>query len=832
MNKRFLDFFKPKHYQLELGLDRSGRKFSGKVILIGEQLAGEFYLHADRLNITKITSKGQPIDFKHKDYQLTLRPQSKLTNQPIEIEFSGMITDQMNGIYPCYYKIDDRPYEMLATQFESHYARQAFPCIDEPAAKATFDLTLVTETGVTVLSNTPQTSQTEQNQRLTTKFETTPKMSPYVLAFVVGDLIKLSRKTRSDVEVNAYASAAYNPNDLKFALDVACNSMDWFEEYLGVPFPLPKCDHVALPDFSAGAMENWGLITYRQGYLLSNESTNQSLRQAIAKVIAHELAHMWFGNLVTMSWWDELWLNESLASLLENLALEARYPEIDTWSTFYSNNYSWLRNRDQSPGVQPIITPIEHPDQISTIFDGAIVYTKGAVIMEMLRRHLGDKLFRKSLRGFLKEFAYKTASTEDFLGYFDQISQQDVTNLIKPWLYQSGYPMLNIKAKNSQLAITQSQFGYDSDQTWPIPLFANQAELPKILDQPETTCNFDPSRPLILNHQIANCSITNYDPKLKTKLRQSIADGQVCRLDRLNFIESQALLAEQQIIPSHELIDDLISFANETELAVWQGMLTPIAKLRFFVKDRPSEAKFKQLIAQITRPQDAALKAKKKLNFNQKWLSRLLTDKLVYAEDQATLKQMNKLFQANKKCLDNLPANHRRSILTVQIRHYFSQSLFDNFLETYQTTNEVELKFDLEHALTAVQNQKAGEILIKQLTNPEVIKPQDMQIFFHYLMLNSTTKPLAWQWLTNNFENLRRQFSDNKDYVGFMTTASMAIRTQGEFDQFIDLFAPYQNDLAMERDFKVAKTEISRKIKLWRDQIEAVEQKLEDLKLD
>ena len=371
--KHLLDTFTPHHYNLTLDLTRAEEKsFSGTVIIAGESTGQSISLHAKDLTIHTASIDDQPAEFSHGEFdELRLsRPELSSGQHAIRIDFSGTITDAMHGLYPCYFSHDGVKKQLFATQFESHHAHEVFPCVDEPAAKATYDVTLVTAPGLTVLGNMPVTEASERDGALTTTFATTPRMSSYLLAFVVGELHKKTARTKSGVEVNIWATLAQSEDTLDFALDIATHSIDFYDEYFGVPYPLPKSDHVALPDFSSGAMENWGLITYRESCLLADPKlTPESSRRFIATVIAHELSHQWFGNLVTMQWWNELWLNESFANMMEYVAVDALHPEWRMWEDFATSEVTAALRRDSLDGVQPVQADVNHPDEISTLFD-------------------------------------------------------------------------------------------------------------------------------------------------------------------------------------------------------------------------------------------------------------------------------------------------------------------------------------------------------------------------------------------------------------------------------------------------------------------------------
>ena len=414
---RLLDTFMPHHYALTLDLTHAEEKsFSGSVIISGESTGESISLHSKELTIHSALIDDQPAEFSLGEFdELRLsRPELSSGQHTVRIDFSGAITDAMHGLYPCYFTHDGVKKQLFATQFESHHAREVFPCVDEPAAKATYDVTLVTAPDLTVLGNMPVTESSEKNGALTTTFATTPRMSSYLLAFVVGELHKKSAHTTSGVEVNVWTTPAQSEDILDFALDIATRSIDFYDKYFGVPYPLPKSDHVALPDFSSGAMENWGLITYRESCLLADPKlTPESSKRFIATVIAHELSHQWFGNLVTMQWWNDLWLNESFANMMEYVAVDALHPEWRMWEDFATGEVTAALRRDSLDGVQPVQADVNHPDEISTLFDPAIVYAKGGRLLVMVRRLIGEEAFRTGLKLYFEKFAYQNTVGND-----------------------------------------------------------------------------------------------------------------------------------------------------------------------------------------------------------------------------------------------------------------------------------------------------------------------------------------------------------------------------------------------------------------------------------
>ena len=482
---------------------KSARLIRGTATIRGQHLAAEpIRLHAKDLRVEETTVNGQAVKTSASGDTLTLNNTDKGLVQ-IAIKFSLPLTDAMHGIYPCYYQHQGQKCELYATQFESHHAREAFPCVDEPEAKATFAISILSNEPV-VLSNMPVISQRESSEETLTTFEQTPRMSTYLAAFVAGDLQRATTATKSGVEVNVYATPAQSADSLNWALQHAAQTIDFFNEYFGVPYPLPKSDHVALPDFSSGAMENWGLVTYRETALLADPATaSVSTRQYIATVIAHELSHQWFGNLVTMKWWNNLWLNESFATLMEYLATDALHPDWRQWDEFANNEGVAALRRDSIDGVQPVQTDVSSPAEISALFDGAIVYAKGGRLLRMMQLWIGDEAFRAGLKQYFTRFKYSNTTGDDLWECLSQASGKDVGALMNTWISQPGYPVVYASLDNSELTLRQEQFftgpHQPSDRLWPIPLGANDQRLPEILKEREQCLSPAPDRLLLLN---------------------------------------------------------------------------------------------------------------------------------------------------------------------------------------------------------------------------------------------------------------------------------------------------------------------------------------------
>src|SRR3989338_4959221 len=337
----------------------------------------------------------------------------------------------MRGFYRSQFEHEGRTKYIVTTQFESTDARRAFACVDEPSAKAVFDVTLIVPKHFCAISNTYETSVKEHKSGYQIiEFAPTPKMSTYLLAFIAGEFEHIEAKTKEGITVRVFATPG-KIHQAKFALDVSVKTLSYFSDYFKVPYPLPVLDLIAIPDFPSGAMENWGAVTYRESAILvdSDHSSLQN-KQWVALVIAHELAHQWFGNIVTMEWWTHLWLNEGFATYIEYLAVDKLFPKWDIWTQFSTNDLGRALHLDALLNTHPIEIPVHHPDEIGEIFD-EVSYAKGASVIRMLASYLGEKDFRAGLHHYLKKHSYKNTETLHLWQAFEKVSGKPVAKMMR-----------------------------------------------------------------------------------------------------------------------------------------------------------------------------------------------------------------------------------------------------------------------------------------------------------------------------------------------------------------------------------------------------------------
>lgn len=389
----------------------------------------------------------------------------------LQVNFTGKLEDDLNGFYLSSYKRGNKTTYLATTQFQPTHARQAFPCFDEPAMKAQFRVILVRKEHMKSLSNMPKIREDKREDGFIADiYNTSAKMSTYLLAFVVCDFGYVENKTKSGVKVRVWT----RPDALgqaHFALDVGTKILEYFEEYFDIPYPLPKQDMIAVPDFDAGAMENWGLITYREALLLCDpEATSEAQKGSVSSIISHEMAHQWFGNLVTPKWWDDLWLNEGFASYVEYMGIEFLFPERKPFQISILDSLNSALSFDGLASSHPIYQPVSDPDQIREIFD-SISYLKGVSLIRMMRFFLGDETFRDGIRNYLKKLAYGESTDDDLWQALAEQSKSDgrdldVKMIMDTWVLQMNYPVVMVKRTGeNQLTVTQERFVIDTDSS-------------------------------------------------------------------------------------------------------------------------------------------------------------------------------------------------------------------------------------------------------------------------------------------------------------------------------------------------------------------------------
>lgn len=834
---RLIAQFAPEHYKLDLVPDADTMRLRGMVEVTGRKVGRPSHritFHQNGLKITtariiRVTPQGDQeipvtrINHHKSLFEVRLHTTETLYpgNYRVDMTFEAPITTDMNGLYPCFFTKDNVKHTLLMTQFESHYARDAFPCIDEPEAKATFDLSLTTPEGQTVLGNTPVATREVVDDKIHTTFETTPRMSSYLLAFVIGDLHHKTAHTKSGVEVSVWGTIAQPADSFDYALDVAVRSIEFFEDYFGVAYPLKKADHVAVPDFSAGAMENWGLITYREVALLAYpDEASQSSREMIATVIAHETSHQWFGNLVTMRWWNDLWLNESFANLMEYRAVDALFPEWHIWSTFYGQEGLSALRRDAIPGVQAIKTEVHHPDEINTLFDPSIVYAKGGRLLYMLMNYIGEDAFRRGLSAYFATHAYKNTEGADLWQSLSEASGNDIASFMNPWLERSGFPLISVTQKDTTVIVTQEHFSdtpakADPDRIWPTPLFANNPKVNELLTSSNHTSILDGPEYVIVNEGGHGHYLVRYtEAEHRSALKARIAAHNLGEVDRLMILNTSAMLARAGYVSFTETLDLLDAYHDEASEVVWDIIAVVLGDAKRFVDiDEAVDAALKALTATLIPQQFARLGWDEKAN--ESAADRKLRATIIglgsYAEVPEILSHGRQLFEAYRHDPAAVATELRSLVFGIAVKTELPGAV-DYLLEVHATTTNSELKRDITAALTITRSPAVGERLLSLLKDPELIKPQDADRWLAHLLHNHYMKGLAWDWMVNNWSWIDETYGRDKTFDYFPRYASAICNTPEWQEKYDALFSDKLDNPILRRNILIGQAEIAARV--------------------
>lgn len=842
--EHFIEKFVPENYNIFLDINRTEKSFSGNVAITGEALDNVISFHQKDLTIASVLLDNQNLDFKFDNQQESLSIDLPETGTiTLVIEFSGKITDNMTGIYPSYYTVDGMKKEVISTQFESHFAREAFPCVDEPEAKATFDLSIKFDQAADeiVLSNMPEVDAERRKETGLWTFDTTPRMSSYLLAFALGDLQGKTASSKNGTEVGVFSTKAHNPKTLDFALDIAVRVIDFYEDYFGVRYPIPLSYHVALPDFSAGAMENWGLVTYREVYLLVDENSTVKSRQNVALVVAHELAHQWFGNLVTMKWWDDLWLNESFANMMEYVSIDAIEPSWNIFEDFQTTGVPLALQRDATDGVQSVHVAVNHPDEINTLFDPAIVYAKGSRLMHMLRRWLGDDDFRAGLKIYFEKHQYSNTIGHDLWDALSEASGKDVAAFMDAWLEQPGYPVVTAEVVDDTLVLSQKQFfigeGQDQNRIWPIPLNTNWTGLPETLTEERLAIpNFSQlaaqnEGALRLNTANTAHYITNY----KGQLLKAVLN-QLTELDttsKLQVVQERRLLAESGEIPYAELIPLLTKLTDETSYLVSEAIAQVVDGLDMFMDEgSEAQAEFKALVNRLMQKNYDRLGFEPQVGesdedemVRQKAISLML-----YADNADAVAKAEEIFDAHKENIESIPASIRLSVLANQVKHAETEELVSLYLDCYVKTNDGNFRRQLAAALSNTKEKATVERILGELKNKDVVKPQDLAMSWYRPFLNKDFSQGAfWNWACENWDWITSALGGDMSFDKFVIYPANTFKTPERLEEYKAFFEPQLDDMAISRNITMGIKEISARINLINTSKAAVESALAEL---
>ena len=796
---------RPTRYRLTLTPDLRKFTFAGSVA-IEVEVAGAtstITLHASELAISTaslttaggkaIKAKRIAMNEKAETATLTLERPAPKGKAVLELAFTGTLNDQLRGFYRSQYAgPDGKPRYLATTQFEATDARRAFPCWDEPAVKATFEVTLVTPKDLAAISNMPIVSERAvAGEKRAVRFAETPRMSTYLLALIVGDLACVEGKAKDGTPVRVWTTRGKEWQG-QFALQNSIKLLAYFNEYFGIKYALPKMDHIAIPDFAAGAMENWGAITYRETALLFDPKNSAAqARQRILEVVSHEMAHMWFGDLVTMAWWDDLWLNESFASWMGDKAVDHLYPEWNMWTQFIYQDTNAGLALDGLKNSHPIEQKVNDPSEIRELFD-AISYSKGGATLRMIEEHLGEEAFRDGLRQYMTKHQYGNARGRDLWSALQRASGKPVTAIMNSWVKQTGFPVLEVQTRRAKgkttVRLGQQRFLYDNILTkakrpdkalWKAPVTiarGGSKNTTAVLLETRTTTAAAPAGRGTNDWVKVNAGQTgfyraNYSPLDWERLRAGVERLALPASDRLGLQDDAYALMRAGYIPATQFLSLARAYVNETDASVWGDFSTNLRGMENLLLDEPCLKQYQEFAGSLYAKAVKAVGwvAKK----GEGHLDALLRSTVLGVKgsfgDAALTAEAQRRFAAYLKKPESLRPDVRGVVVGL-VAQAGDKAMYETMWEQYKKADLQEEKNRYLGGLTRFQDKRLLETTLMRAIGPEV-RVQDGVLVMGGVAGNQHGRDLAWSFMKENWKEIDRRYGSG----GFAITRLVAV---------------------------------------------------------
>ncbi|NXC14016.1 ERAP1 aminopeptidase, partial [Corythaeola cristata] len=772
--------------------------------------------------------------------QLALLPEQPLRaghRYTLHFQYFANLSESFRGFYKSTYRTREGELRVLAaTQFEPTAARMAFPCFDEPAFKARFSIKIRREPRHLALSNMPIVKSVNITPWLVEDhFDTTVKMSTYLVAFIVSDFKSISKITSHGVKISVY-TVPDKISQADYALDAAVKLLDFYEDYFSIPYPLPKQDLAAIPDFQSGAMENWGLTTYRESALLYDpEKSSASSKLWITMVIAHELAHQWFGNLVTMEWWNDLWLNEGFAKFMEIVSVSVTHPELRVEDYFLRRCFDAMAV-DALNSSHPISTPVEDPAQILEMFDD-VSYEKGSCILNMLRDYLTADVFKAGLVQYLQKYSYQNTKNEDLWNSmtnicptvgsdknelqgdgFCRISQQsssaahwtkgetlDVGAMMDTWTLQKGYPLVTVTVRGKNIHLQQEHYvkGEDSPSSagylWHIPLTymtSKSDTVQRFLITTKTDVIILPEEVewVKFNVDMNGYYIVHYEGDGWDRLINVLKENHTVMSsnDRASLINNVFQLVRIKKLSISKAFDLTAYLKHESQIMpVLQGLseLIPIYRL---IERRDVDGTGKQLKEYIVN-------LFKDLIDKQSWSDegsvseRLLRDSLLHFACvhgyQPCVDKAKGYFTEWQKSDGtlSLPADVKSAVYTVGAQ---TPEGWEFLLSKYRLHSFSVERHNIELALSRSRSKDKLQWLMDQGLRGDIIRTQDLPSIIVFVAKNPSGYHLAWTFLKENWEKVVEKFElGSNSIAGIVTGVTSRYSTSSQLAQVKEFFS-------------------------------------------
>ena len=763
----------PRHYDIHLQPDQETFTTHGSVMVdleVREPIL-EIVLNALELKITKATllaGKEIPLtpvpDETNQTVALRLPAEPVAGNCQLALEFDGRIGEQAQGLFYVKYASPSGKKVMLGTQMEPTDARRVFPCWDEPAFRATFDLTVVMPKKLAAVSNMPIERETSMRDGLkAVKFARTPAMASYLVVFACGEFEELKGRAEG-VDIRVITTQGKRKQG-RYALDAAEELLSYYNQYFGLKYPLPKLDLIAIPGGFEGAMENWGGITFNESVLLFDpKSSSEETRRNIFITVAHEMSHQWFGNLVTMAWWDNLWLNEGFATWMETKATDHFNPGWETWLAAATEK-SAVMSGDARGATHPIQCPITSETQANDAFD-SITYQKGGALLRMLESYLGEKTFRRGIQEYLAAHSYSSTTTADLWAALGAVSGKPVQAISAHWTEQPGLPVVSIRSEcvNGRETVTLEQERLvvqdptAGPQQWQIPVALMDAAHPgnvtvPLLEGKSTTLPIGACDSIVK----ANAGDTGYyrvayEPALFGKLQTVF--NRLPTADRLNLLNDAWAMAEANRLPMTAYFELLESVHGEKSPMVWQQILSTLGFIDELEQHQPGRERFREYARGLLQPQLQRLggMGPARGHVADAPLRGRIIASLGDMGDAAVIKQAQLLFREFLGKPNSLDPDLRPSVLKI-VGRYSDAKTYEQLHKlalNAKGTEERELYYE---ALSAALDPELAKATLALSLAKETV-PQEASRLVIDVATSSEQQELAWEFAQKHMPEL------------------------------------------------------------------------------
>ena len=774
----------PERYEIKLTPDLSAATFAGeeKVSIQVIEPVRQIVVNAAELEFQAVSIRAPGGKLARGNVTLDSENEQATFNFPeilnpgrweLQITFSGILNDKLHGFYRSTYKDPNGQEKTLAsTQFESTDARRAFPCWDEPAFKAIFQVTLVVDEKLTAISNARAIRQTPLSgtRKREVVFADTMKMSTYLVAFIVGEFEGSEPVMVGNAPLRVWAVPGKGHLG-KFALQIGGFSLSFFSRYYDIPYPGDKLDLIAIPDFASGAMENLGAITFRETALLvDEEKATRSELERVADVVSHENAHMWFGDLVTMKWWNGLWLNEAFATFMEMLAVDAWKPEWRRWDSFTVSRAAAMQV-DGLKSTRPIEFPVERPEEAAGMFD-VLTYEKGASVLRMLEQYLGDNAFRDGIRLYLRRHQYANAETTDLWDALEESTHQPARALMDSWIFQAGYPLLSVKKDGRELVLSQRLFRYlqegeAPDRKFHVPVFlragAKGRSIDKIVLLTDQELRIELSEDpdwVVANAGGHGFYRVRYSPDLMAAVKREL-QIHLLPVERFNLVNDTWATTLAGLTSLADYLDLMGLLRDERDLNVWTTVIISCHHLHRIL-DEVQDRSFQERIRAIFNP------ALERLTWapreGETELERQLRGDLIGAlgtvgEDQACQKRARELYAQYEKD----PASVERNLVPalVSIVAYTGNGAdYEKFYARVKNAQTPQEETRYLFALGAFRQPDLIDRTLKMTIGGEV-RTQNAPYLMRGILLNKDARERAWSFMKTHWEEMLHRYPDN-----------------------------------------------------------------------